>query len=67
MEYRNWNLSRFRLQEALAGEAAQRGIRVQFGSVILSVDAIRPAVILENGKELLADLIIGADGEFKVN
>lgn len=64
---RSWVLARFRLQETLAEVATERGIKIKFNSPVLSIDQDRPAVILKDGVEMEADLIIGADGKLLVD
>lgn len=63
---RSWVFSRFRLQEGLAQVAVDRGVDIRFGSVIEFIDQDGPAVVLEGGAELAADLIIGADGKSRL-
>ena len=63
--HRSWTIARFRLQETLAEVAAERGVKIRFNSLVLSIDQDRPAVILKDGAEVEADLIIGADGKTK--
>ena len=60
---RSWSFARYRLQEALAEVAGERGVKIRFSSTVVSVDQERPAVILKDGTEIAGDLIIGADGE----
>lgn len=55
--------ARFRLQEILAEVATERGVKILFGSSVQSIDQNRPAVLLKDGVEMKADLIIGTDGK----
>ena len=38
------------------------GVQIHFGVAIIGVDASKPALLLDRGREIKADLIIGADG-----
>jgi 2-polyprenyl-6-methoxyphenol hydroxylase-like FAD-dependent oxidoreductase len=44
----------------------QRGVKIKFNSTVVSMGQIRPEVhLLKDGSEIEADLIIGADGQFR--
>lgn len=49
--------------KVLVKEAEELGVTIQLGSVVEGIDFPTPSILLENGKILEADLIIGADGE----
>lgn len=49
--------------KALVKKAKELGVTIRLGSVVKSIDFINPSILLEDGKTLEADLIIGADGE----
>lgn len=49
--------------KALVKEAKELGITIQLGSVVERIDFAKTSILLEGGKTLDADLIIGADGE----
>lgn len=49
--------------KALVKEAKELGVTIQLGSVVASIDFTRPSILLDDGKTLEADLVIGADGE----
>jgi salicylate hydroxylase len=38
------------------------GATFRFGSRVVKVDSTRASITLENGEEIVADLIVGADG-----
>lgn len=42
--------------------AMAAGAQVEFGSEVLDVDESIPSVTLANGRTIMADLIVGADG-----
>ena len=49
--------------KVLVKKAKELGVTIQLGSVVKSIDFTNPSILLEDGKTLEADLIIGADGE----
>ena len=49
--------------KALVGHAKELGVVIQLGSVVESINFAQPSIVLESGKNMEADLIIGADGE----
>ena len=49
--------------KALVEQAKELGVTIQWGSVVESIDFAQPSTLLEGGKNMKADLIIGADGE----
>ena len=49
-------------QQVLYEAAIESGVRIEFGSSIISIDENSPALVLGNGERILADLIVGADG-----
>lgn len=57
-----WWVRRGALREYLLQAAKARGVRILEGSKVVSVDLDRPAVTLQNGQRLEANLLIGADG-----
>jgi salicylate hydroxylase len=58
----SWMLSRYRLQEIMSQVAEERGVKIIFNCLIAGVNLERPAIRLANGKEMEADIVIGADG-----
>lgn len=59
---RAWNIHRADYQQTLADAAKENGAAIVFNANCVRIDVERPAVILEDGRELTADLIVGADG-----
>ena len=57
-----WDLHRVDVQRALYDRAKELGIEVRLGAKVAKIDFDRPALELETGEELNADLLIGADG-----
>ena len=57
--------SRYALQKNIADAAVRMGVEIKFGITVVEVDQEKPSVRLKDGGELTADLIIGADGEFR--
>ncbi|TVY16356.1 FAD-dependent monooxygenase OpS4 [Lachnellula arida] len=57
-----WFIHRADYQNILYDAAIEAGIQILLGTPIESVDEKEPTVILASGKELKADLIVGADG-----
>lgn len=49
--------------KALLKEAKELGVEMQLGSVVKDIDFTKPSILLEDGRTLEADLIVGADGE----
>lgn len=49
--------------KALVKKAKELGVTIRLGSIVKSIDFTNPSILLEDGKTLEADLIIGADGE----
>lgn len=58
----SWSFTRQRLQAILVQEALKADINVTVGCKVAAIDEEKPAVMLEDGSELRADIIIGADG-----
>jgi len=57
-----WDLHRVDVQRALAERAKGLGVHVRLGARVADVDFEKPSVKLEGGEELLADLVVAADG-----
>ncbi len=49
-------------RRAMLSKAVALGVQVHFDIDIVGVDSSRPALLLKDGNEITADLIIGADG-----
>lgn len=58
----SWTFTRQRLQAILVQEALKADINVTVGCKVAAIDEEKPSVMLEDGSELRADIIIGADG-----
>lgn len=52
------------MQETLVEFAQELGVDILFNHKVKSVDQSVPAIMLEDGTQLEADLVVGADGEF---
>lgn len=57
-----WDLHRGDLQVALVERAKELGVKVQLASKMVDVDFEHSSLRLENGTEMRADLLVGADG-----
>ena len=57
-----WNINRRDYQETLARAAEANGVKTVFDADVDKVDVDRCVVILQDGRELAADCVIGADG-----
>ena len=57
-----WNINRKDYQQVLARAAEASGAKIIFGTETVRVDVDRCTVILSDGRELSAEVIIGADG-----
>lgn len=58
-----WQLShRVRLHNKLKETALKQGAKLNLGCKVLAVDAAKGTVKLEDGSEVHADIIVGADG-----
>ena len=57
-----WQLHRADVAEALYNRAIELGANIRFGCPVRNVDCAAGTVILEGGKEIQGDLVIGADG-----
>ncbi|KAF2720629.1 FAD/NAD(P)-binding domain-containing protein [Polychaeton citri CBS 116435] len=57
-----WELHRNDLQTAMIDRAIGLGVEVRLNSRVRDIDFDQPAVTLENGTVLKADLVVGADG-----
>ncbi|KAK5164120.1 uncharacterized protein LTR77_010211 [Saxophila tyrrhenica] len=57
-----WDLHRVDVQRALASRAAELGVTVRLAAKVADIDFELPAVTLESGEQLHADLVVGADG-----
>ncbi|KAH8823346.1 hypothetical protein DL96DRAFT_270612 [Flagelloscypha sp. PMI_526] len=55
-------LSHHTLHTALLELALAQGVKIRYSSAVIQIDLSAPAVQLEGGWELTADLIVGADG-----
>lgn len=60
------SFARYRLQELLAHVAEERGVKIVFGKMAVSVDLDKPNVTLKDGEVMDADLVIGADGRSQI-
>ncbi|OQU96652.1 FAD binding domain-containing protein [Cladophialophora immunda] len=58
----HWLVHRVDYQKILAEAAATSGVKIEFGQKVMAIDVEQVKVILEGGRSLHADLIIGADG-----
>lgn len=60
----SWNIHRADYQQVLGAAAQAQGTQILFNAEVINVDvdAERPVVRLKDGRELTADLVIGADG-----
>lgn len=58
----HWLVHRVDYQRILADEAIARGVKILFGHKVSAVDTEECKVVLDNGRTLMAGLIIGADG-----
>lgn len=58
----HWNIHRADYQRTLAEEAMSLGVEVLFSADVTSVTHDPPTVHLSDGRQLTADLIVGADG-----
>lgn len=56
-------IHRAHLHEALHDKAVELGVRIHLGCTVQSYDPDRPAMRLGNGEQVVADLIVAADGE----
>ena len=56
-------IHRAELLKAMVEKAKEAGVTILLGSVIESIDFSKPSILLEDKSVLVADLIIGADGE----
>lgn len=50
------------LVKVLANEAFRLGVIFRFGSVVAELNAVKPSILLRNGEEHRADIVLGADG-----
>jgi len=50
------------LVKVLADEAFRLGVVFRFGSVVTELNAVKPSILLRNGEEHRADVVLGADG-----
>lgn len=57
-----WDLHRVDVQRALVERAKEVGANVRLGAKVVDIDFDGPALTLEHGEELSADLLVGADG-----
>jgi salicylate hydroxylase len=55
------------LQQMLYETARKNGIQLRLGCHVVGVDKEVPAVLIEGGERIEADLIIGADGKSPLN
>lgn len=58
-----WSVHRADLQNVLYEAAKKIGIEVRLGCTVVGVDEAGPAVLIQGGERIEADLIVGADGE----
>lgn len=59
---RYWLIHRADYQKILYEAAIELGVRVLLRSPVESVKESGPTVVLRNGQQLVADLVVGADG-----
>ena len=57
-----WDLHRVDTQIALVERAKELGCKVRLGAKVGDIDFEKPSLKLEDGEELQADLLVGADG-----
>lgn len=57
-----WDLHRVDLQLSLVDRAKELGVRVRLGAKVVDIDFDAATLKLEDGEELNADLLVGADG-----
>ena len=57
-----WDLHRVDLQVALFERAKELGVKVRLGARVAEIGFEKPSLHLQNGEELNADLLVGADG-----
>ena len=62
MIIRVWIMSRGVLQDVLARAAEDVGVKIRFDINNKKIDEASGTVFLAGGEELVADLIVGADG-----
>jgi 2-polyprenyl-6-methoxyphenol hydroxylase-like FAD-dependent oxidoreductase len=55
-------IHRVDLHEALKGAALAEGVQIELDSPVESVDPTAPSVTLRNGQNIIADVVLGADG-----
>ncbi|CZR60361.1 uncharacterized protein PAC_10257 [Phialocephala subalpina] len=60
--YPRWGVHRADYQQMLYAGAIERSVEVRLGCRVVSVDENCPAVIINGGERVEADLVIGADG-----
>lgn len=46
----------------IRGLVIRSGVKIDYNTAVLDVDVDEPSVLLEGGKKIQADLIVGADG-----
>jgi 2-polyprenyl-6-methoxyphenol hydroxylase-like FAD-dependent oxidoreductase len=59
---RYWQIYRPDCQRLLADGARNAGAAIEYSSQITKVDAEQGTVYLANGMEMVADIVVGADG-----
>ncbi len=57
-----WDLHRVDVQRALVSRATELGVEIRLGAKVSDIDFTLPAVTLQSGEQLHADLLVGADG-----
>ena len=62
IERRHWLIHREDYRNILYNAAIELDIRILLGSPIETIDELGPTVLLKNGQQLAADLVVGADG-----
>ena len=62
MAFSSWNIHRVDYQQTLAKCAQDNGVEILFDAEVKSVDMDTATVTLADGREMTADLIVGADG-----
>ncbi|KAF8864941.1 FAD/NAD(P)-binding domain-containing protein [Acephala macrosclerotiorum] len=61
-KYPRWGVHRADYQQILYAGAIERSVIVRLGCRVVSVDEKCPAIIINGGERIEADLVIGADG-----
>jgi len=57
-----WNINRRDYQDTLARAAKKSGAKILFDADVVRIDVDRCVAVLQDGRDLAADCIVGADG-----